>query len=251
MPKVVLVLVPLLCLPAVLSSQERPRAADFVERAKSQLGGSMATTADEVIRRHVAALGGEAALRATRTLVYRARNLRLSTEVRPIVRYLRQPAMLRQETPGSAAFVLSDGSKVFSVRPEGRTEQPQAWARLLARERIDGDFLDYRARGIAYEYLGLEGLDTEPTVFYHLKRTYPDGYFEDLYFDVESHLLRRARRGTDGTSTLFYDYRDAGGLLFPCLHVRLLEPSSPPHVLVVDEVTRNGPCPDSLFEGLR
>lgn len=52
----------------------------------------------------------------------------------------------------------------------------------LRHSRIDGNFVECAERGISYEYLGLHSFYTEPTVFYHLRRTFGDGFVEELYF---------------------------------------------------------------------
>jgi len=235
-----------------LQAQEPGRAdrvQEFIRQARTRLGERLATTAEQVIQGHVRAIGGREAVEAVRTLMVRGRNLILSAEVRPLVRYFQQPDRLRQQAPGGLSYVLVAGNTVFQVDAAGgRTEVRQRWTRALVHTRLDGDFLDYQQRGIVVEYLGLEGFATEPSVLYHLKRTFPDGYFEDLFFDVDTGLLRMVQENGDASyRRVFYEYRDVGGTLFPHLQLTVFEGVTPPHVFVVDEVRVNVAVAEGFF----
>jgi hypothetical protein len=136
------------------------------------------------------------------------------------------------------------------VTPDGRREMTAWWAQSFSHQRIDGNFIDYNDHGIAYEYIGLGGFETERHVYYHLRRTFPDGFTEDLYFDVESGLLH----GTWPTSShmsenpfFSYDYKDIGGILFPHLNARVFEGASPPHMMVVEEARINEDFGEDFF----
>jgi hypothetical protein len=222
-----------------------------IERIKERLGDNLAKTADEVIDRHVRALGGREALLSVKTLMYRGRNVRFGKGDRPLYRYYRQPHFIRQMgSPGSTSYLLSDGEKVWQVTPEGRREMNQWWTKSTLHLRIDGDFIDYKERDIRYEYLGLEAFETEPFAYYHLRRTYPDKHVEDLYFDVESGLLH----GIWQTSTprkdnprFFYDYRDVDGILFPFAHMRVFDRANPPHLFLIEEVKINQDFGEGFF----
>jgi outer membrane lipoprotein-sorting protein len=94
-------------------------------------------------------------------MVVRGRNASLGGTDRPLVRYLKRPNLLRQQdAPGSTAFLVSDGSKVFQVGASGRVEVTQAWASPLRHTTIDDGFLDDGKSGVRYEYLGTDGIRT-------------------------------------------------------------------------------------------
>lgn len=221
-----------------------------IERARERLGDRLLETADAVVARHVEAIGGAEALRRVQTLTMRGRNLSASPAEIPIIRYYRAPNLIRQQAPDADWYFACDGTKVFRVGPEGRSEVDQPWARGLARERIDEGFLDYRQRGITYEYVGLQSFDTERSVFYHLRRTFPDGHVEELYFDVDEGLLRLIddHHPQHPSLTALYEYRDVGGVRFCHLRVqRAFAKLAPPHLFVVDEIKVNEPLAEDFF----
>jgi hypothetical protein len=221
-----------------------------IEKARERLGDRLLTTADEVVARHVEAIGGAEALRRVQTLTMRGRTLSASPAEIPIIRYYRAPNLIRQQAPDADWYYACDGAKVFKVGPDGRSEVDQPWARGLVRERIDNGFLDYRERGITYEYIGVQSFDTEASVLYHLRRTLPDGHVEELYFDVDEGLLRLIddHHPRHPSLTALYEYREVGGVRFSHLRVqRAFAKLAPPHVFVVDEIKVNEPLPEDFF----
>lgn len=218
-----------------------------IARAPVQAAPST-SSAQAIIEKHINAIGGRHALRAVRTLMIRGRNAGLGAADRPIVRYLKQPHWLRQqEAPGATSFILADGRKVYQVTSSGSAEFTQPWAKTLLHTTIDGDFLDPARPGIRYEYLGTEGTATGPWRFHHIKRAFADGYVEDLYFEVESGLLRIVVEDNGRAKRVYYEYRAAGGILYPRLWATVFDNREPPHVFIVDEVQVNPPLDDAIF----
>ncbi len=108
--------------------------------------------------------------------------------------------------------------------------------------RIDGNFIDYQRRGITYEYRGLAGFATEPFVYYHLIRSFADGFSEDLYFDVDSGLLHAVWTTSSpikDSPQVFYDYREVGGVLFAHAWMRVHNQAARPHLFIVEEIKIN------------
>ena len=201
-----------------------------------------------IIEKHVAAIGGRDLLRSVKTLVVRGRNIGLGGADRPLVRYLKYPNLLRQQdAPGAAAFIVSDGSKVYQVGVSGRAEVTQAWAAPLRHTTIDDGFLDDGKLGIRYEYLGSDGIKTGPWKFHHLRRVFPDGYTEDLYFEADSGLLRMRVEDNGRAKRVFYDYRDVGGIRYPFVTATVFDGLEPPHLFIVDDVTLNVTLDDGFF----
>jgi len=217
-------------------------------KAKERLKDRLLLTADEVIQKHLEALGGVTAIKSIKTMLVKGRSISLNQQERPLVRYYKQPDRFRQQVPGSLDFMFIENHKVYYARNGMKLEMKQPWTKSFRNQRIDGNFLDYGNRGVSYKYIGLKGLDTEPTVFYHLKRVFADGYTEDLYFDVDSGLLRMTGyKDYPDSYRMFYQYRDIGGILFPRISMRVFNRLTSPHVFVVDEVKINDSFEDGLF----
>jgi hypothetical protein len=219
-----------------------------IQRARERLKDKLLSNSEAVIKKYLDAIGGEEAITSIKTMLIKGRSISLNQEERPLSRYYKQPDRFRQQVPGSDDFMCIDKQKVYYVRNGSRMEMQQPWTKGFRSERIDGNFINYSERKIIYEYIGLSGSDTEPTVFYHLRRTFPDGYYEDLFFDVDSGLLRMIGYPDYPDSfRMFYQYRDIGGILFPMINMRVFNHLTSPHVFVIDEVKVNESYSDAFF----
>ena len=222
-----------------IAQQTASNIQQRIQKTKERLGDRLLKTADEIIAGHVEAVGGREALLSVNTLRFSGRFLRFGVDERILYRHYQQPDLIRSSwSPEGDTYTLSDGEKVWSVSPEGRKEQDAPWAVSFSHIRIDGNFIEYTKRGIVYEYIGLEGFDSEPFVYYHLRRTFPDGLVEELYFDIDSGFLHGVWRTVapgEYNRTYYYDYRRVGSIRIPHIWVAVMERGNPPHVLVVDE----------------
>jgi hypothetical protein len=213
-----------------------------------EVGDTPQITAHQVIARHVEAVGGREAIQSIRTMFFRGRILRVGYADDTLYRYYEQPNLLRvSRSLGSGSYTVCDGENVWSVTPEGKQEVDEWWARSLSHHRIDGNFIDYEVMGIEYEYLGEIRVDPDPNDYHHLRRSFPDGIVEELYFDVDTGLLSGVKKVVSPTEnhTQFYlDYRDVGGVLTP--HIWLAD-TEPPHVLVIEETRINEDFGEGFF----
>ena len=235
----------------IYAQQNTSRTQENIERTKERLGDKLLTTADQVIARHVEAVGGRNAILSVKTMTFKGRQASFGAEDRHLYRYYEQPNLVRSSwSPEGESYTVSDGETVWLVTPEGRKEQTAWWAKSFSHSRIDGNFIDYEKRGIAYEYVGLKGFETDLNVYYHVRRTFPDGFIEELYFDVGTGLLH----GVWPTSSprkndpcFYYDYRDVGGILITHMWARVFDEVAPPHVLVVEEIRVNEKLDEGFF----
>jgi hypothetical protein len=225
------------------SQQAESVIQNNINQVKASLGDKLLTTADAVIARYLEAIGGHEAVAAIKTLMLKGRNVRFGQGDTALYRYYGHPNLFKQtRSSEDANFIVSDGLKTWSVSPAGRRELTEWWAISLKHFRIDGNFIDYENRGIKYDYMGLEGFATEPFVYYHLRRTFADGFIENLYFDVHTgllHALWTTSSPIKESPQVFYDYRMVGGVLFPHAWMRVHDQAAPPHLFIVEEIKLN------------
>jgi hypothetical protein len=252
MKRILLISILYLVITVSINAQQNESAIqERIKNVKKQLGDKLLTTADEVIARHVEAIGGKDAILSVKTMMFKGRFLRFGMDERILYRYYKQPNFIVASwSPDNTNYTFSDGNKVWSVTPDGRKEQDALWAVPFSHNRIDGNFIDYKNQGIKYEYVGLEGFESELYVYYHLRRTFPDGWVEDLYFDVETGLLHGVWKTVapwENDPIFYYDYREVGGIRIPHIWVSVFENSHPPHVLVMEEVKINEDFGEEFF----
>jgi len=224
--------------------RDRANLADFI----AQNQGNLARTADEVIRRHVDATGGEEAWRGINTMIVTFCAHGGGREFRQ-VRMYKRPHFYRQGVEGSNQFTATDGERVWRVGPDGWTQiEGNAYIRMGS---MDGGFIDYLRSDISYELIGLDMIDSSPV--YHVKRAFSDGFEQDLFFSVESGLLTEILSEYVQGSPFMYSYmsywhyRDVGGVKIPYVFIRNVGSLGPPHGGVVEEVQINVPLDDALF----
>ena len=236
----------------MVEAQEESFIQKNIQRAKEQLGGKLLATADEVIEKYVEAIGGRDAVLSIKTMAEIVRNVRVGEEDATLYRYYAQPNYFKaMNSPDDKNYIVSNGQKTCSVSPSGRNEFSTWIAKSISHNRIDGNFIDYKERGIEYEYIGLEGFNTEPNVYYHLHRTFADGFEEELYFEVNSGLLHAIWQTSSprkNSPNIFYDYREVNGVLFPHIWMRVHDETAPPHLYIVDEIKINEDFSENFFE---
>ncbi len=162
------------------------------------------------------------------------------------VQYYKRPGYYRVDEEGiDASSYVTDGSKVWRVRSGEWTESD--YTGILHAASIDDYMLDYRRLGVRYEWAGIHVLNSRPV--YHLRRTFADGYRQDLFFSTRTGLLTEIKYSAPlGEGNLgLWRYRDVGGFRLPHVIVRSIGDVAPPHGDVVEEVRINEPLEDGLF----
>lgn len=206
--------------------------------------GKLCTTAEEVINRHVEAIGGREAMLAVKSMVVKFSSHGSGGNMFTLVRYYKRPYYYRQQIEGSEDFAATDGTRVWRVDAEG-------WHELTTNDylpfaSIDNYFLDYSEKGISYEFVGVEMLDAP---VYHLRRTYWFDRTEELFFSAETGLLAEVLTPYFSGPSYFsyWNYRDVGGIKIPHVMIRNIGDLGPPHGIVLEEVQLNAPLDDTMF----
>ncbi|HKO03244.1 MAG TPA: hypothetical protein VJW51_00775 [Candidatus Acidoferrales bacterium] len=185
-----------------------------------------AQTVDEIIAKSTAARGGEAKLRAVKSIRLTGHVEVGPGMVAPMTLVIKRPGMVRMEftIQGMTAIQAYDGKTGWGVMPfQGKKDaEPMSADDVKEMEDqadLDGPLMDYKAKGHTVEYLGkdkVEGSDA-----YKLKVTKKNGTIETSFIDADSGLevksiTKTKIRGNEAEiETVYTDFRDVHGLIFP------------------------------------
>ena len=218
-----------------------------------------AQTVDEIIAKHLEALGGMEKLKAVKTVRMTGRMTVGPGIEAPVVMEIKRPNAMRMDITvqgivGSQAY---DGTTGWTLMPFAGSKVPQQMAEdemKMAQEQadIDGPLVDYKAKGNTVELLGkdkVEGADA-----YKLKVTLKNGVVRTMYIDAEHFLQvkeesKRTIRGTeiDG-ETILGDYKEVDGMMFPHSVDSGQKGNPQRQKLVVEKIELNVPIDDSRFK---
>ncbi len=221
-------------------------------------------TADEVISRYVAALGGPEKLAARRSLrVTYKMSLPNDTEARLISEWKR-PGKFCSEmelAQGGPTFQACDGQTWRQLRAMyGETEpeeMPPELVRMSAYQAdMDGPLVDYAKKGHTVELAGREEVDGRPAYRLHfVPKGARSGEADDYFIDAQSWLLVqfRAQRAVGGVEVrvrrTYSDFRPVEGVLIPHTREDVKEDAGEKQTYktVVEKVETNIDLPDERF----
>src|SRR5262245_52848604 len=151
---------------------------------------AFALTAEELVAKNLEARGGEAKLKAIKSMhtvgkVRAGGGLDAKTESWAIA-----PDKFRTEftMQGMTAIQAWDGASAWSVRPFGGRREPQRITPddakdLIERADVAGPLVDHAAKGNRIEYLGTEDIDG--TDAHKLRVTLKNGDTQYVYLDPD------------------------------------------------------------------
>jgi outer membrane lipoprotein-sorting protein len=185
-----------------------------------------AQTIDEIIAKSMAARGGEAKLRAVKSLRFTGQIEVAPGMTAPMTMVLKRPGMVRMEfiVQGMTGIQAYDGKAGWSVMPfQGKKDaEPMAADDVKNMEDqadFDGALMDYKAKGNTVEYLGKDKV--EGSEAYKLKVTKKNGIVETSFIDADSGLEVKAitktivRGNETEIETTSSDFRNVQGLILP------------------------------------
>ena len=183
---------------------------------------SYAQTIDEIVDKHVTAMGGLDKISAINTLVME-RSLAVSGMEIPMVTQLVVGKSIRNESTvmGNKMIQVVDNSKGWMIRPTmmGGTGEPEDMPADQLKQQMSsldpfGGLINYKVKGNKAELIGKEKSDKKDV--FHVKLTTKDGQVIDEYLDATTFLISKIKtsfNGEDGEIT-FGDYKDIEGVKF-------------------------------------
>ncbi len=188
-----------------------------------------AQTADEIIEKHLQAMGGKDKLKAVQSERLTGKMVMGQGMEAPFTLEMSRPNKMRMEFTfqGMTGVQAFDGKTGWSVMPFMGKTDPEAMPeeevkRMQEQADMDGLFLDYKEHGRTVELMGKEELEGTPV--YKLKVTQKSGDVVYAYIDAEQFLqLKQAGktkvRGQEIESeTIFGDFKKVGRPGLPPLH---------------------------------
>ena len=186
---------------------------------------AFAQTADEIIDKHLKAMGGVEKMKAIQSLRVTGK-LKMGPMEAPVTMLKGRPDQMRmdftiQGMTGTQAF---DGSTGWMVMPFMGKKEPEKMSEDMLKDMkdeadFDGPLVDYKEKGNKVEFVGKEDVQGSPA--YKLKLTTKSGRESNLFLDAETYLLiktesKRKIQGQEVESeSIIGDYKDVGGVLMP------------------------------------
>jgi outer membrane lipoprotein-sorting protein len=184
-----------------------------------------AQSVDEVLAKHVEALGGIENLRAIRSVRMSGRVVAGGGREALVTREVARPGRVRTEFTyqGVTGVYAFDGKRGWNLSPFDGSFEPapmegDAERQVADQADFEGPLVDWKAKGHQVLLAGKETLEGREV--YKLDVTLRSGRVLHQFLDAESFLLVRTRttRQFRGRSievdTEFDDYREAAGMLF-------------------------------------
>jgi hypothetical protein len=235
------------CIRKMRSLRDAVALEDFIQTNE----GMLASTAEEIIEKHIEAAGGSAAWLGIQTMVVELSTHSTSGNSVTLIRMYKRPFLFRQGVKGATQFVATDGERAWNVKDNEWHEIQGKLKPFIPLASMDNWLVDYAAKGISYTFIGLEFLNDSPV--YHLRRTLGDGRTQELYFSALSNLLTEIR--SDYVEPWPYmtsyfslwSYREVEGVKIPFVTIRNVGPLGPPHGAIIEDIKINVPLDDSLF----
>lgn len=217
-----------------------------------------AQTADEIIDKHLQAMGGKDKLKAVQTQRMTGKMLMGQGMEAPFTLEMARPNKVRMEFTfqGMTGVQAFDGKSGWSVMPfMGKTDpeaMPEEERKAMEEQAdIDGLLMDYKQKGHQVEYAGKEELEGTPV--YKLKVNQKSGDISYVYIDAEQFLQlkqtgKRKIRGQEVESEMvFGDFKTVEGLVLPHSIEQKVTGAPAGMVMTISKVEINPSLDESRF----
>lgn len=222
---------------------------------------TFAQSVDEIIEKHIEALGGMEKLQAINTLKMSGTMVMGAMGIEgQFTRQMKRPHFVRMDIgfQGQNMVQAYDGENAWGIVPFMGDPSPQPLPEEQAKQlRQDADFdgplVDYKSKGHEIQLVGKE--DLEGTDTYKLKIILKDGDVLYLFLDAEYYLeLKRISKQKDRRSgneieveTYFSDFKEVNGVMMP--HALQIAGAGPGGInIAINAVEANVDIDDSTFK---
>lgn len=221
---------------------------------------SYAQTVDEIINKHVDAIGGMDKLNSLKTVKLSGTSGFGSMEFPFTMTYKLPSAMLMESTiQGMTMKQGYDGETAWMVNPFMGSSDPQKMNEEQTKgmkEEADfqGSLVNYKDKGNKIELEGKEDMEGSDT--YKLKVTNRDGDVSYYYLDASTYLIlktstkRKIKEKEINADTYFSDYKSEGGILLAhAMEVKAdMGEMGHSQKITIEKFEFNIPVDDSIFK---
>lgn len=162
---------------------------------------AQAQTVDQIVSKHLKALGGTEALKAIKTMRVTGKMIAGPGMEMPMTIEIKKPSQMRVEVSamGQSIIQVLNGKDSWMVNPMmGSTEPTPMPADMISKAeeqaQFEGPLANYKERGSTLDLLGKEKADG--TDVYKLKLVDKSGQESTLFVDADSYLLSRISNKT-------------------------------------------------------
>lgn len=216
---------------------------------------SYGQSVDEIVDKHVAAMGGMDKIKSVNTLVTE-RSLAVQGMEIPNKTTIVVGKAVRNESTvmGNSMVQVVDGTTGWMIRPTmmGGTGEPEDMPADQVKQQISsmdpfGGLVGYKEKGNTVELIGKEKQDKKDV--YHLKVTTKDGQVTDQFLDAETYLLSKLKvsmNGQEGEIDLS-DYKEVEGLKFANT-MDITNPQMGAMSFITSKIIVNSKVDESIFK---
>jgi hypothetical protein len=212
-----------------------------------------AQTLDEIINKHVEALGGADKLKTVNTIYSEAAIAVQGMEI-PSKRHLVVGKSIRSESiiMGSSMVQAFNGDKGWKIMPAmmggtGEPEDMNAEEAKSMNNQLDpfGGLYNYQEKGSKVELVGTEKVDKKE--MFHLKVTSAQGQVAHLYLDTKTYLIYKMTAETNGQAIemIMSDYKAVDGVQFA--HTTDMTTAMGNFTVVTSKTLINNPIDEKVF----
>jgi outer membrane lipoprotein-sorting protein len=215
-------------------------------------------TADQIVQKHIDALGGGARLNAIQTLVVTGKASILGQTEAPLTIQIKRPNLMRLEIAfqGQKIVQAFDGVTAWTINPMISSQPKQSSdedtrAAQEASDFIGGNLVDYKSKGNTVEVVDQEAV--EGVAVYKLKITKKSGAVEYDYLDAKTFLpVKTEGKRTQLGQEILYEsklakYKPVEGVLIPFSVTQLVNGRLAMEI-TIERMDANSPIEDAVFK---
>ncbi|HWS88010.1 MAG TPA: hypothetical protein VN282_13655 [Pyrinomonadaceae bacterium] len=217
-----------------------------------------AQTADEIVEKFIKTVGGMEKIQAVKSLRRVGKYTGGGGFEAQYVEENKRPNLVRQEfvIQGMTGVYAYDGRDGWKVEPWNGKKDAEAVGEedlktLIEDSDIDGPLVNYRAKGVKVEYVGMD--EVEGTDAHKLKVTLANGDVRFYYMDTDYFVpikidTKRMIRGAEREyETILGDYKEVGGWYLPFSFESGVKGSPNRQKITYEKIEANVALDDSRF----